>query len=275
VGREPTPQPVGADCERDVTMSGAAPSCCEAEDVGESLVARLDPRTRLLAGLAFVVGVISLETLPPLLLAVATALVLVALARLPFVAMRHRLLHVEGFMLVLLVLLPVTTPGVPLLSIGPLSMTEEGVLHASTIALKVNAAVLAVFALLGSLEPVRLGRAAARLGLPLKLAHLFLFVVRYVGVFRAEIHRLLEAMRARAFVPRSNLHTWRTFGNLAGMMLVRSLDRAERVDEAMRCRGFSGRFPLATAESFTRRDVGFGAVIGLAIVALVAADKII
>jgi hypothetical protein len=43
----------------------------------------------------------------------------------------------------------------------------------------------------------------------------------------------------------------------------------------MRCRGFSGRFPLATAESFTRRDVGFGAVIGLAIVALVAADKII
>lgn len=251
-------------------MSGA-----EADDTAESFIARLDPRTRLLSCLAFVVGAISLKSLPLPLLAVAVALGLVVLARLPLAAMRRRLLHVEGFMLLLLALLPVTTPGKPLLALGPLSVSEEGMLLAVTIALKANAALLAVFSLLGSLEPVRLGQAAAQLGVPLKLAHLFLFVVRYVDVFRTETDRLVEAMRARAFVPRSNPHTWRSLGNLAGLMLVRSLDRAERVDEAMRCRGFSGRFPMAPAGSFARRDVGFIAVVGLAILALLIADRVL
>lgn len=254
-------------------MGGSVPSGCEPDDVAESVLARLDPCTRLLSALGFVIGVGSLRSPLLLILAVTAAIGLVALARLPWVALRHRLRHVEGFMLLLLVLLPFSTPGSPLFSFGPVSLTEQGLLRAVTIALKVNASVLAIFALLGSLEPVRLGHAAARLGVPLKLAHLFLFAVRFVAVFRAEADRLLEAMRVRAFVARSNRHTWRTLGNLAGLLLVRSLDRAERVDEAMRCRGFSGRFPMVATGVTTRRDLTFAVAAGLAVIALVAVDR--
>jgi cobalt/nickel transport system permease protein len=38
------------------------------------------------------------------------------------------------------------------------------------------------------------------------------------------------------------MHTYKTYAYLVGMLLVRSSDRAERVRNAMLCRGFSGRF---------------------------------
>ena len=255
-------------------MSSAAPECCVADDVPGSLVAGLDPRVRLLAALVVVAGIIALSTPLALGTALGGGLVLVALARLPATLLRHRLMHVEGFMLVLLVLLPFTTPGTAVLTLGPLAASGEGLTRAFIIALKVNAAMLSTFALLGSLEPVRLGRAAAQLGLPEKLVHLFLFAVRYVGVFQAEATRLVEAMRARAFVLRSDRHTWRTLGNLAGLMLVRSLERAERVEEAMRCRGYAGRLPATPTTPLALRDFAFTATTALVVAGLIVADRL-
>ncbi|MGD9536644.1 MAG: cobalt ECF transporter T component CbiQ [Alphaproteobacteria bacterium] len=255
-------------------MGGTTPFHGALDDVAGSPIAGLDPRTRLLAAFGFAAAVIALDGLPAMLAALLPAAALVIAARLPLAALRHRLLHVEGFMLVLLVLLPFTTPGTTLVSLGPIQVSEEGLWRAVAIILKVNAIALASFALLGSIEPVRIGWAASKLGAPLKLVHLFLFVVRYVGVFRAESRRLLEAMRARAFAPRLDLHTWRSFGNLVGLMLVRSLDRAERVEEAMRCRGFAGRFPMVASEAFRRADLIFAIVLCAALGGLVAADRL-
>lgn len=240
----------------------------------ESFLARLDPRTRLLAALLLVAAIVALRS--PWLIAVAlgAAVTLARIANLSFGALVHRLLHVEAFMTVLLAFLPFTTPGEPLFSIGPFIATEQGLIRAITIALKVNAAVIVTFALISSLEPVHLGRAMAGLGAPLPLVNLFLLTARYIGVLQAEAGRLREAMRARAFAARSNWHTWRTFGNLAGMMLVRSIERAERVHEAMRCRGYSGRFPVMPAESFGRADAVFAIAAGLAAAGLLIADRL-
>lgn len=246
----------------------------DVQDRPNSLIARLDPRTRLLTALGFVMGLVALERLPLILLALLAAVALVGMAKLSLDALAHRLVHVEGFMLVLLAFLPFTTPGDPLFSIGPATATEEGFLRAGTIALKVNAAVLAIFALVSSLEPVRLGRAMAGLGAPFPFVHLFLLTARYIGVLRAETGRLREAMRARAFAARSNWHTWQTLGYLAGMMLVRSIERAERVHEAMRCRGYAGRFPVQSSEAFGRADAAFAFAVGLAVVGLVIADRL-
>jgi cobalt/nickel transport system permease protein len=163
-------------------------------------------------------------------------------------------------------------PGETLFSIGLFAASKEGLLRTCVIALKANASVIAVFALLGSMEPARLGYAMAGLGFPHKLVHLFLFTVRYVGVFREETARLLEAMRARAFVPSSTRHTWRAYGNLAGMMLIRSLDRAERVDEAMRCRAFSGRFSLAVESRLMWQDAICISVMACVVGALIGAE---
>jgi cobalt/nickel transport system permease protein len=163
----------------------------------------------------------------------------------------------EGFMVVLLATLPFTVPGEAWLTLGPLTATREGVLTAVLIALKANAVVLALLGLLGGLEPAVLGHALGRLGVPEKLVHLLLFTVRQIALLDKEQQRLRQAMRARAFVPRSDRHTWTSYGNLIGMLLVRSLERSRRIEAAMRCRGFQGRLYLLDSHRWHAFDTAW------------------
>lgn len=238
------------------------------------LVEDLDARTRLLSALALVMVIVSLQTFPAKILAVAMGLALVRAAGLGVAAIGRKLLHVEGFMIALLIMLPFTAPGETLASLGPLTISDRGVERALSIVLTVNASVLSILALLTTIEPVRLGRTMASLGAPARFVHLFFFLVRYLPILRDELSRHLEAMRARGFVAGVNRHTWRSFGNLVGMLLVRSIERAERVDEAMRCRGFSGRFPLRGMRALTAVDLRFAALVGVLAIALVATDAL-
>lgn len=177
-----------------------------------------------------------------------------------------RMLALEGFMLVLLVSLPFTVPGAPVLTLGPLSASQPGLGLAVLILLKANAVVLALLALVGTLEPVVLGHALARLGVPEKLAHLLLMTVRQIHLLHAEFLRLRQAMRARAFRPRSDRHTWRSYGWLMGMLLVRSLARSQRILAAMRCRGFQGRLYLLDSSRWGAMDTlaAIGLIVALA-----------
>lgn len=238
-------------------------------------IGALNPRTRLVATLVAVVLITALHNLGVLCAALVAAIMLAWLARLPWGGLRHRLLHVEGFLIVLLVLLPFTVPGEAVFSLGPVTATSEGLTRAVTAVLKVNVCALIVFVLVGTLDPVRIGQAAESLGAPRRLVSLFLFTVRYVAVFRAESARLGEAMRVRGFVPRSNLHTWRTYGNLAGMMMVRSLERAQRVDEAMRCRGFAGRVPAPPLGAAKQSDFAFATVFASVMVCLLVMEFVV
>jgi cobalt/nickel transport system permease protein len=213
-----------------------------------------DPRTRIVSAVLFSVVTVSLShpalLTAALILALATALA----AGLRPAQLLRRIAALETFMLVLLLFLPFSTPGTPVFSLPPLVASEEGLELAMTIALRANAVVIALLALVGTLEPVLMGHALARLRVPRKLVHLFLLTVRYISVLHNEYQSLRRAMRARAFVPGSNFHTWRSYGNLLGMLLVRSLERSERIMAAMKCRGFDGRFFLINELNWQWRD---------------------
>ncbi|RLL64666.1 cobalt ECF transporter T component CbiQ [Paenirhodobacter hankyongi] len=227
-----------------------------------------DLRLRLVAAVLLVLAASQLAHLGPAMAALALALLL-ALAARPDRALWRRLRHVEGFVALLLLTLPFAVPGAPLLTLGPLSASLEGLSRAALLAAKVTTAALVLLALLGTVEPIRLGAALHALRLPEPLVRLFVLTLRYLGLIGDEARRLREAMRARAFRARTDRHTWRSFGNLIGMLLVRALDRARRVEEAMRLRGFSGRFPHAALAAPTARDwTGFALLTGLAAAAL-------
>ncbi|CAA7626172.1 ABC-type cobalt transport system, permease component CbiQ and related transporters [Candidatus Terasakiella magnetica] len=214
-----------------------------------SLVERLDSRTRVILALLFAVALVTGSDVTLLTVGLGLALILALLARLPVVRTLRRMLVLEGFMLVVLALLPFSIPGRVVAEVLGFAASAEGLTRAAQITLKANAITVAVFALLGTLEVVALGRALARLGAPERLVHLFLFTVRYLDVLDREYRRLRLAMRARAFRPATGPHCWCSIGYLFGMLMVRSLERAERIDAAMRCRGFTGRFPCLHEEA--------------------------
>jgi cobalt/nickel transport system permease protein len=76
-------------------------------------------------------------------------------------------------------------------------------------------------------------------------------------VLREEYLRLRGAMKVRGFRPGTNWHTYRSFGYLVGMMLVRAIERSERILGAMKCRGFSGRIYLLQNFALTSADRRF------------------
>jgi cobalt/nickel transport system permease protein len=238
-----------------------------------SLIGRLDPRTRLVAALLFSLAEVLVPSLAAQTAGLALAVIAALAARLALATTLRRLLCLEGFMVLVLIMLPFTVPGEILFRLWELEGSREGLLQAASIAVKANAVAVALFALVGSMEAPVLGRALTRLGVSPRFVHLFLFTTRYVSVLEEEYRRLRQAMRARAFRPVTGLHCWRSIGHLFGMLMVRSLERAERIDAAMRCRGFTGRFPSLEDESDTgpgRLDLGFGAA-GAAGLALIIA----
>ena len=137
------------------------------------------------------------------------------------------------------------------------------------ITFRANTIMIATTALLGTMEPSHLGFALDSMRLPAKLVHTLLFMVRYIEVIHVEYHRLRDALRLRGFRPRCSLHTFKTFGYLIGLLLLRSLDRSERIIEAMKCRGFRGRFYVLSTFMISTRDVVFSTIVSFSVVLLV------
>lgn len=220
----------------------------------DSLVDLIDPRVRVLWASMFAVLVVASNQIPALLSGLGISLILATLAKLNVKRTLRRVMAMDFFMLFLLVLLPFTTPGEPLLSVWGLTASKEGLLHALTIALKANAVVLCLLALVGTMSATTLGTALAHLKVSDKLVHLLLFTVRYLDVIGQEYKRMRRAMQARAFILKTNRHTWRSIGYLIGMLVVHSVERSERIMAAMKCRGYQGRFYLEPAGALARQD---------------------
>ena len=237
-----------------------------------SFIHRRDPRLRICC--AAVASVVALIIMNWLWLALLTALTLALClaARVPGRVLFSRLLAVNAFMLSLLILLPWGVPGNPLFQIGAFTYSQAGLMQAGRIVLRGNAILLLLTALIGTMEPHTFGHALRRLGIPAKLTNLLLFTIRYIAVMEDEYRDLRRAMTVRAFRPRLNLHTLRSIGYLVGMLLVRALDRSERINEAMKCRGFLGRFPSLARYRFRWSDAAFGCAVTLTLAALLWGD---
>jgi len=232
----------------------------------DSVIHRLDPRGRIVLAVALAI-LLAVSTSPSVQwVGLAIGLGVTIAARLPARVFLKNMARVNVFMLFLWLLLPVTHAGTPIGYVGPLALTREGVRLALAITLKCNGIVMIAGALMGTVDIVRLGHALHHLRVPAKLVHLLLFTVRYFDVLAREYGRLRAAMKVRCFRPATNRHTYRTYGYLIGMLLVRSLDRSGRVVDAMKCRGFRGRFYLYDHFRFAAADLWFalGGLLALA-----------
>ena len=227
----------------------------EAFSIGESFLHRTDPRVKIAGAVMFTLVAATAGSRHVLIAALAVSALAAVAARLHPWELLKRLLVVNVFILLLWVFLPFTYSGQAVASLGPLAVSREGIDLALAITLKCNAIVLVCVALLSTSPVVSLVHALHHFRVPDKLVHLMFFSYRYMHVIEKEYFRLRNAMRIRGFVPRSDIHTYRTIAYLVGSILVKSYDRSKRIYNAMVCRGFKGRFYLLYHFELTRRDV--------------------
>ncbi|WP_277656155.1 energy-coupling factor transporter transmembrane component T family protein [Seleniivibrio woodruffii] len=93
------------------------------------------------------------------------------------------------------------------------------------------------------------------LKLPHKFTVLLFFAVKYIEIIGNEYEKMRTSLRIRNFKPRTDRFTYRTLAYLLGMLLVRSMDRANALTEAMKMRGFAGRLYPFNFRPFFPADV--------------------
>lgn len=238
---------------------------------GDSLLHRTDTRVKIVGTIALTLVIALCHSFYTALAGLLVGLLLLILARLELRHVLWRLLVVNGFIAFLWLTLPLTYPGEPLVEVGPISISRQGIELATLITIKANSIILVFITLLATATVAELGRGLEGLRLPTKLCLLLLFSYRYIFVIGQEYQRLARTARLRCFRPGNNLHTYRTYGHLFGMTLVKSWNRAERVKQAMMLRGFHGRFYSLDERIIDRGDLIFlvtilTAVIGLGVI---------
>ena len=119
-----------------------------------------------------------------------------------------------------------------------LSWNENGVNLAILITLRMNLIVLSVWLFLHHVTDTILVQAIAKLPLPTKLIHLFILSVRYISLL-AELNQKMDmAMKARGFHPKFNLFTMKVYAQRVALLLIHSMLKAEKAEIAMKARGF-------------------------------------
>lgn len=224
----------------------------------ESLLSRWDARWKLGGLLALSAGTVAVTRPGPAAAAVAVGLGLVVVGRLPAREVASRV----GVLLLsaapLLVLLPFTADWAA----------------AATFALRLAAVGLFALVLARTAPVSQTFAAAGAVGVPGPLVQVALLAHRYTFLFAGELVRLRRAWRVRGFRLATTRHSYRTVGQAVGALAVRGEDRAGRVAEAMRCRGFDGTVRPLTAWRTRPADVLAFAACVLAAVGFAAADRL-
>jgi cobalt/nickel transport system permease protein len=130
---------------------------------------------------------------------------------------------------------------------------------------KANVILIGITILLGNLDTFQFVKALQSLKLPNKLIYLLFFTIRYLEILKQTFEKIQRAMQIRGFKLQANLHTYQSIGNALGMLLIKSLSKAQRIEQAMRCRGFQGQFQKSNLEGFNIKDylyvTGFGIIL--------------
>lgn len=217
-----------------------------------SVIHRIHPVMKLLTTLVYLVCVVSFGKyeITPLLPLVLYPVVLIVLADLPAMELIKRLLIAAPFALGVGIFNPIFDR-TPLLTIGEFSISG-GWLSFISIMFRYALTVMAALILIATSGINGVGLALFKLKAPRIFVTQLLLLYRYLNVLLEETLRIM-----RAYVLRSRHERgirFRAWGSLTGQLLLRTIDRAGRIYQAMCCRGFNGEVKLSQEQPLRLRD---------------------
>ena len=216
---------------------------------GNSPLHRWDVRCKIVTILVYSFMITAIQQMTTAFAAIGLSCLVLVVAQVSLTKVLMRLLAIAGFITMFLLVMPFTVPlkgGDSVIVFGGLEwlhFSMRGFYLAATIAAKAVAITLLMEPLLATAPlPVTL-QGLSRLGVPEMAGQMVLLSYRYLNVFRHEARRMSTGMQVRGFRKRTGIATVQAVANFLGMLFVRSFERTERVFDAMRARGYQGRFP--------------------------------
>lgn len=240
-----------------------------------SAVTRRPPVVRLLGTVFIAVGaaLLPLGSWPQLAALAALVLALVGAARIRPRDFALRLAPPLGFLLLVSVALLFLAPGEAVAALGPLRITDAGLLRFGSAAGRGAVALGAAVVLVSTTRFSDLLEALRSLRLPETVTTSLGLAYRFLYILTDEVDRLRRAARSRNAAGGSASRR-RLLMGITAAALQRSFDRSDRVYQAMLARGFTGRMPTlggrdaaAIVSSHPARDLG---ALGAAVAVVVA-----
>lgn len=228
---------------------------------GDSPLHRMDARWKVLGILTAAVGLVLSQNWGVAALGLLSSTLWLRYAGLPWGWLGQRLGGLGGFLLAVTLLLPVSIPGEPGWALGPIWISRRGLELALLIVVRALAVGGLALLLLATTPLDRLTRALLGLHVPNVLVQLFSMSLRYVYLLGEELGRVRLALRTRAYRRQFSRHSYLTAACVTGNLVVRSQERAERVAQAMRCRGFTGQLRLLPTASSQPGSIGLASLL--------------
>lgn len=241
----------------------------------DSPVHSLDPRVKVVTTVLFIVCMAILPDGAWLFYGVAFLLVMavaVAAHLSPWLVIKRSLIGLPFLLAAVTILFAV--PGNPVWR-GPwgLAISDAGLVRFASIVFRTMISLQAAVLLTTTTSFPDILHALRHLKVPAILISIIAFMYRYLFVMADEVARLLRGRSSRSaatpgYKSGGSLR-WRgaVAGHMVGQMLVRSLDRSDRVYNAMIARGYSGQMLTIQPHAMSRRDWW---VLGVACTAVVA-----
>jgi cobalt/nickel transport system permease protein len=209
---------------------------------------RLDPRVKVLTTILFICYVVSFNRyevarLLPFFLFPA---LLIGMADLPFSYLLGKIILVSPFVIFIGIFNPFLDKAI-ILQIGSLQVSG-GWLSLISILLRFVLTVGAALLLIGTTGFPAICMALEKLGAPKIFTVQLLMLYRYLFLLVEESIRMVRAYTLRSF-SRKKLR-YHVFRQLLGNLLLRTLDRAQRIHMAMLSRAFTGEIKVARNFSF-------------------------
>ena len=199
----------------------------------------LDPRAKILATLGFIVAVVSFDryAVAALIPFALFPVLLAAVGDIPLRMIARKVLLASPFAFLMGMFNPLFDPN-PLLELFGFAVAGGWVSFAA-ILLRFALTVAAAVVLVGStgLHQVCAGLRALRV--PQVFTTQLLFLHRYAQVLAGEAARMSLARELRS--PGGARLPLRVYGSLLGHLLLRAMERAQRIYQAMVARGFDGQ----------------------------------
>jgi cobalt/nickel transport system permease protein len=236
-----------------------------------SFIHRLDPRTKLVASLAFILAVVLTPASNWRIFTIYFCMIaiMLALSKVPPIYVLKRSLVIFPFVLLIAIFIPFLKEGQIAGSynvwLWQISVTYSGLFILANVVVKSWLSILALILLSSTTRFDDLLKALGQLGVPQVMILILSFMYRYIFVLADEVMRIQQARDSRNYGG-SWLHHIKTIGHMVGTIFIRSYERGERIYAAMLARGFDGRVSTWHKLRFKQADAYFGAAFSLVLV---------
>jgi len=98
-------------------------------------------------------------------------------------------------------------------------------------------------------------RALNELRFPKKLVSSVYFTLKMIQTLTDEFKKIKQTLRARGFKSTSSMFTYETYGNLFGHIFVKSIKKADALQDSFELRGFHGKIYLINNSKLSFYDL--------------------